>query len=149
MEAERQLAEVDRKQQENELNRRILERISSADLSDPNQVSAIAQLLAFAPGATTTLPAVVRDQLTVNRPMARVDFDDDDSDSAKNLSTRFTIRSIVGAGGQFTANMENNESRSVVRLRRGSNLEGWSVSNVTRDAVILGRDGEIQTIYMK
>jgi len=154
LEAERQLAEIDRQNQENELNRRILDRISSADLSDPAQVAAIAQLLAFAPGAATTLPAAVREQITAEKVSAKNARDRNEGAAAaaaqeSKLSSKFTIRSIVGARGQFTANLENNETKAVARLRHGSNFEGWIVSNVTRDSVVFSRDGETQTIQMK
>lgn len=146
LEADRQQAEIARQQQENELNRRILDKITNADLSDPDQVSAVAQLLAFAPGATTTLPAVVRDQLSAGRG-ARAAAPE--PEIPETLESKFTIRSIVGAGGKFTANLENKSTAAVVRLRQGSNLEGWTVASVNKDSVVLRREGDTQIIYMK
>ena len=152
IEAERAPAEIDRQQQENELNRRVLDRITSADLSDPAQVSAIAQLLAFAPGAATTLPAAVRDQIISTRD-ARVERDYEPEMPAPaprpvGFDERFTIRSIAGAGGRFTANVENNDTSATMRLRQGSNLEGWMVSDITRSAVVFRRGAEMQILHM-
>lgn len=139
-------AELKKQQSEDELNRSLMAKIAAADMSDPNQVSAVAQLLAMTPGAAASMPAMVRDQVAASRASKS----DKSAEESEDVADKYIIRSIVGSGGNYTANMETNDSkRTAFRVKKGSKLDSWGVMGVAKDSVLISRDGETKTLYMK
>lgn len=128
-EKEQQLAEAAKKKQEAELNRKINDMINSSDLTNPDDLHALNQLLALAGGNTDAL----------NKSNSRKN---------QNLEDKYIIKSIVGAGGNLVANVENIDKKSTLKLTNGSLLDGWLVESIKSSSILLKKDGIAKVMYL-
>jgi hypothetical protein len=137
-EEEEAVKKAEQKRKEDEINQKILERVSSADFSNPEQLANIAQLMSMTPGGA---PA------GLNALLAGRGAGGDSKVAAGMLGfdKKYVIKSIVGAGGNMTANVENVETKAMSRLKKGSTLDGWTVDSITR-ANILFKQGDQEKI---
>lgn len=128
-EKQQQELEAQKKKQEAELNRKISEAISSADLSNPDDVAKLNQLLVLKGESAENLKQVNSKQNT-------------------SIEDKYTIKSIVGAGGNLVANVENIERKSTIKLSTGSLLDGWLVESIKSSSILLQRDGVKKVMYL-
>ena len=126
---EKEQEERKKKQQEEELNRKIMDKINSADLTNPDDVQALSQLLSLAGGNTASLQ---------NKNVRKAD----------NIEDKYVIKSSAGAGGNLVANIENIEKKSTFKVRNGSVLDGWLVESVKSSSILLKKDGIAKVMYL-
>jgi len=130
---------TEQKRQEEELNRRILASVEGADLSNPEQLAAVKQLMSMSSGGVpSNLNALM------GAPGGGPSISGSQAPS-KDFDSKYVIKSIVGAGGNMTANVENVENRQIFRVRVGTVLDGWKVESVTRTSILL-KNGEQEKI---
>lgn len=129
-------AEAEKKKQADEVNRVIMEKVKSADLSNPDEVQAINQLMRLAGGSAESVG-----QLNVSNPGAA-------ARKETPLEERFAIKSIMGAGGNLAANLENKEKGTTVKIRNGSDLDGWTVESIKNSSILLKKDGASKIMYL-
>ncbi|MDR1009437.1 MAG: hypothetical protein LBL52_04265 [Rickettsiales bacterium] len=131
-EEEEAAAVADKRKRDEELNKQIIARVAQANLSDPDQLNAVAQLMALAPGSNANEEAIAGLKAAgSNRQMS---FDE-----------RYALKSIVGAGGNLSANIEDKEKKTATRVKKGSMLGDWVVESVTGTSVLL-KKGETSKI---
>ncbi|MBD5405405.1 hypothetical protein HDR59_02535 [bacterium] len=128
-ERQQQDIEAQKKKQEAELNLKISEAISSANLSNPDDVAKLNQLLVLSGGNAESLKQANSKQKT-------------------SVEDKYTIKSIVGAGGNLIANVENVEKKSTIKLSTGSLLDGWLVESIKSSSILLQKDGVKKVMYL-
>ena len=128
-EKQQQELEAEKKRQEAELSLKISEAIKTADLSNPDDVAKLNQLLVLSGGNVEDLKQ---------------------ANSKKNTSVedKYSIKSIVGAGGNLIANVENLEKKSTIKLSTGSLLDGWLVESIKSSSILLQKDGVKKVMYL-
>ncbi len=122
-------AEREKEQQNAEINRKISELVSTADLSDPENMKMLNQLLALSGGNTDILK-------------------NSNTKDKKELEDKFSIKSIVGAGGNLIANVENLEKKSTIKVTKGTILDGWLVESIKSSSILLKKDGIAKVMYL-
>jgi chemotaxis protein histidine kinase CheA len=140
-EEEEAVKKSEQKKKEDEINQKILERVSSADFSNPEQLANIAQLMSMTPGGA---PAGLN-ALLAGRGSGG---DSKIAPGMLGFDKKYVIKSIVGAGGSMTANVENVENKTVSRLRAGSALDGWTVDSITRTSILFKQGDQEKTMSL-
>ena len=131
-ELDKDLAEKKKKQQEEELQKKLMEKINSADLSNPDDVASLTQLMTLATGKS------VSDLGKGNmKEKEEVPFDE-----------KYTVKSIMGAAGNLVANVENTVKKSTFKVRAGSVIDGWFVEDVKGTSVLLKKDGQMKVMNL-
>ncbi len=131
-EQEKLEAEQLKKQQEEELSRKIMEKINSADFSNPEDIQALNQLLVLSGGDASLLKNNKSSQKEENQ----------------EVDNKYAIKSIVGAGGNLIANVENVEKKSTMKVRKGSIIDGWFVESINSSSILLKKDGIAKVMYL-
>ncbi|MDR1476555.1 MAG: hypothetical protein LBI17_00295, partial [Rickettsiales bacterium] len=123
------------KQRDEELNRTIAEKIKTADLSNPEEIAAITQLM----------------RMTSNSEGLKELNSISTTANAKRetpIEEKYAIKSIAGAGGNLVANVENIEKKTSIRLRVGSELDGWAVDSIKNSSILFKKDGSSKIMYI-
>ena len=121
-----------RKQQEEELQKKLMEKIKSADLSNPEDVASLTQLMTLATGKSVS--DLGKGNMKENE---EVPFDE-----------KYTVKSIMGAAGNLVANVENTVKKSTFKVRTGSVIDGWFVEDVRGTSVLLKKDGQMKVMNL-
>ncbi|MDR0367034.1 MAG: hypothetical protein LBH41_00460 [Rickettsiales bacterium] len=116
-------AEEEEKRQKADLNRQILAKVQAADLNDPDQLNAVAQLMALSPTASPDAAEALSS--LKSKPQG------------KSFEDKYALKSIIGAGGSLSANIENKEKSATTRVKKGSFIEDWTVEGITASSVLL------------
>ncbi|MBR1545026.1 MAG: hypothetical protein IJ638_03740, partial [Alphaproteobacteria bacterium] len=129
---EKDAEEKKKKEQETELNKKLLDKINSADLSNPEDVKALTTLMSLSTGKTVG-PALGAG----TAQKEEVPFDE-----------KYSVKSIIGAGGNLIANIENVEKKSTFKVRVGSNIEQWLVADIKGNSVLLKKGNEVKVMNL-
>jgi len=129
---EKDIEEKKKKDREEEINKKLLDKINDADLSNPEDVKALTTLMSLSTGKTvgTALGAGVTQK-------EEVPFDE-----------KYTVKSIIGAGGNLIANIENATKKTTFKVRTGSVIDGWVVDDIKGTSVLLKKGSEIKVMNL-
>ena len=131
-ELDKEMAEKKKKQQQEELQKKLMDKINSADLTNPDDVASLTQLMTLATGKT------VNDLGKGNmNEKEEIPFDE-----------KYTVKSIMGAAGNLVANVENTVKKTTFKVRTGSVIDGWFVEDVKGTSVLLKKDGQMKVMNL-
>ena len=124
LEQEKLNAEKKAKEQQEELQNQIKEKIASSDLTDPNAIKSLKTLMA-------TLTGKPIPDLGAGR------VGGSDEDSYSSFEDRYKLKSIIGAGGKLSANIENKSKGTTFKVSQGSKIEEWVVEDIRGTSILL------------
>ena len=126
-------AEEKAKKQKEEMNKKLLDKINSADLSNPDDIKALTQLYILTTGKELNIKT--EDKRENEKPEVP-------------LEERFAVKSVMGAAGNLIANIENLEKKTTFKVRVGGYLDNWLVKDIKGTSVLLRRDGNIKILNL-
>ena len=62
---------------------------------------------------------------------------------------KYSLSAIIITGEQRLAMIQDNRTRSMLRLREGDELDSWRVQKISKDTVSLGFAGEVQKMILR
>ncbi len=127
-------------EQEEELNNTLLEKINSADLSNPDDINAVAQLMSFVTGKKVSDLGAAR--IESRKPV------EEEEVKEELFEEKYVIKSIIGVAGDLIANLENIDTGRPVKAKKGFNVEGWYVKEIKGSSIVVEKDGQISVIYL-
>jgi hypothetical protein len=137
-EAERSRSEQEKKKREEEINRQIMTKLQTVDFSNPDEVNAVTQLMAMVPGNDRQLSSITNNaNKSQQAPKDTMTFED-----------KYAIKTIIGAGGNLVATIENKEKKSTFKVSSGSMMDGWTVDSVKNSSILLKKDGLSKVMYL-
>ncbi len=125
LEQEKLDADKKAKQQQEELQNQIKEKIASADLTDPKAIKSLQALVASVGGKPLDLGA------------GRIGARGDDDSSYSSFEDRYKLKSIIGAAGKMSANIENTSKGNTFKVQQGSRIEEWLVEDIKGTSILL------------
>ena len=128
---EKDAEERRKKSQEDEINKKLLEKINSADLSNPDDVKALTQLMSLSTGKS------VGGALGTGATKEVVPFDE-----------KYSVKSIIGAGKNLIANIENIAKKSTFKVRVGSAIDEWIVEDIRGTSVLLKKGNDVKIMNL-
>ncbi|MCL2439454.1 MAG: hypothetical protein FWD15_02985 [Alphaproteobacteria bacterium] len=137
---EEAFAAIEKRRKEAALNETLMERLQGADLNNPDEVKQLTQLMALMPGANVS----VLNQLNTAQAQANVQAQVNDTPP----NQRFRLRSIMGAGNNMMANIENTSNASSRRIKKGDDIDGWIVETISSSAVVFRKDENVATLRL-
>ena len=124
LEQERLNEEKKAKEKQEELQNQIKEKLASADLTDPAAIKGLKSLMASIGGKSVDLGA------------GRIGGNND-ADSYSSFEDRYKLKSIIGAAGKMSANIENTAKGSTFKVSQGSRIEEWVVEDIKGTSILL------------
>lgn len=124
-------AERKKKEQEEAVSQQLIDKINSADLSNPDDIKALTNLMSLVTGKKPSdlgAGRVEKDE---------VSFDD-----------KYRVKSIIGASGNLVANIENTVKKSTFKVRNGSYIEDWAVQDIKGTSVLLKKGSEVKVMNL-
>ncbi len=124
-------AERKKKEQEEAVSQQLIDKINSADLSNPDDIKALTSLMSLVTGKKPSDLGAGRIE------KEEVSFDD-----------KYRVKSIIGAAGNLVANIENTEKKSTFKVRNGSYIEDWAVQDIKGTSVLLKKGSEVKVMNL-
>ncbi len=114
-----------REEKEN-LNRELMEKIKSANMSNSKDVKQLTALLATMSGK----------QLS-DLGSFRVSGDNTSEERPEAFEDKYKLRSIIGSGGELTANVENLKRNTTFKVKKDSLIDEWLVIDIRGSSIVL------------
>ena len=129
---EKDAEEKKKKDREDEINKKLLDKLNSADLSNPEDVKALTTLMSLSTGKTigTALGAGVTQKEEVP------------------IEEKYSVKSIIGAGGNLIANIENIAKKSTFKVKKGSLVDDWLVEDIKGTSVLLKKGSSVKVMNL-
>lgn len=124
-------AERKKKEQEEAVSQQLIDKINSADLSNPDDIKALTNLMSLVTGKKPSDLGAGRVE------KEEVSFDD-----------KYRVKSIIGAAGNLVANIENTVKKSTFKVRNGSYIEDWAVQDIKGTSVLLKKGSEVKVMNL-
>ncbi len=128
---EKEQEEKEKKAREKEISDKLLEKINSADLSNPDDIKVLTQLMSLTTGKN------VSDLGAAKLDTEEVPFDE-----------KYTVKSIMGAGGNLVANVENTVKKTTFKVKVGSMIDEWVVEDIRGTSVLLKKGNEVKVMNL-
>ena len=128
---EKDQVEKKKKAQEEELSKKLLDKINSANLSNPDDVQALTTLLSLSTGKS------VGSKGGAGGGRNDASFDD-----------KYVVKSIIGAGKNLVANIENLVKKTTFKVKVGSAIDQWIVDDIKGTSVLLKKGSEIKVMNL-
>ena len=121
-----------KKSRDAEINQKLLDKLDSADFSNPEDVKALTTLMSLSTGKP-----VDKVLGSGNMQKDEVSFDD-----------KYAVKSIMGAAGNMIANIENIAKKTTFKVKVGSIIDQWVVADIRGTSVLLKRGDEIKVMNL-
>ena len=119
-------AEKQEKIKQETLNKQIMDKINSADMSNSEDVKYLTQLLSMANNGKQGFSDLGSGRSKYEQDEKEVPFEE-----------KYKLRSIIGAGGKLTANIQNLQKNISFKVKQGSFIDDWSVTDIKGTSVLL------------
>ena len=128
---EKEEEERKKKSRDAEINQKLLDKLNSADFSNPEDVKALTALMSLSTG----------------KPLDKA-LGSGNMQKEETLEDKYSVKSIMGAGGNMVATIENIAKKSTFKVKVGSIIDQWLVADIRGTSVLLKKGSEIKVMNL-
>ena len=134
-------------EQEAAISQELVDKIKSADLSNPDDIVALTQLMSLATGKQADFNGLGK---SVPKEVSRSGKSWGVKKEEIPLEQKYEVKAIMGVAGKMVATIKYTEEEKTrtFKVKVGSVIEGWSVVDIKGSSVLLKRDNEIKVLSL-
>ena len=135
-------------EQEAAISQELMEKIRTADLSNPDDIIALTQLMSLATGKQADLSGLGKGISKETSRASKLWGDDEKKEIP--FEQKYEVKSIMGVGDKLVATIKYSEYEKtrIFKVKVGSYIEDWNVSDIKGSSVLLKRGSEIKVLNL-
>ena len=135
-------------EQEAAISQELVEKIKSADLTNPDDIVALTQLMSIATGKQADLSGLGRGASKETSRASKLWGEEEKKELP--FEQKYEVKAIMGVGNNLVATIKYTEYEKTrtFKVKVGSYIEDWSVSDIKGSSVLLKRGSEIKVLNL-